>query len=43
MRKSSKSQADDTQTWRARISVTKNGMGDRLHRKMGPLPGRENL
>jgi hypothetical protein len=43
MRKSSKSQADDTQTWRARISVTKNGMEERRHRKMGPLPGRENL
>jgi hypothetical protein len=30
MRKSSKSQADDTLTWRARMSATKNGMEDRL-------------
>jgi hypothetical protein len=35
MRKSSKSQADDTHTWRARISVTKNGKEDRLRRKAG--------
>jgi hypothetical protein len=34
MRKSSKSQADDTHTWRARISVTQNGTEDKLHREV---------
>jgi hypothetical protein len=43
VRKSSKSQADEPHTWRARISVIKNGTGDRSRRKAGPLPGRENL
>jgi hypothetical protein len=39
MRKSSKSQADDTQTWRARISVIQNGKGDRSHREVGSATG----
>jgi len=36
VRKSSKSQADEPHTWRARISVTKNGKEDRPHREMEP-------
>jgi len=39
MRKSSKSQADDTHTWRARISATQNGKEDRFRRKAGPATG----
>ena len=35
MRKSSKSQADEPHSWRARISVTQNGTEERLHREMG--------
>jgi hypothetical protein len=43
MRKSSKSQADEPLTWRARISVNQNGMGDRLTERSSPLLERENL
>jgi hypothetical protein len=39
MRKSSKSQADDTHTWRARISVIENGKEDWLRRKTGSATG----
>jgi hypothetical protein len=39
MRKSSKSQADDTHTWRARISVSQNGKEDRLRRKARSATG----
>jgi hypothetical protein len=39
VRKSSKSQADEPHTWRARISVTQNGKEDRLRRKTGSATG----
>jgi hypothetical protein len=35
MRKSSKSQADEPPSWRARISVIQNGTEERSHREMG--------
>jgi hypothetical protein len=43
MRKSSKSPADEAPSWRVRIPVTQNDMGDRFRREVGPLPERENL
>jgi hypothetical protein len=41
--KSSKSQTDDTLTWRARMSVTQNDMEESVVERQRWLPGRENL
>jgi hypothetical protein len=43
VRKSSKSQADEPHSWRARISVIKTARGTGSIERWGPLPERENL
>lgn len=43
VRKSSKSQADEPHSWRARISVIKTARRTGSIERWGPLPGRENL